>query len=151
MRILLDTNITLRAINQDSGQHRATQQALQTLLGQGHEVVLVPQCLYESWSTMTRPPEVNGFGFSTSAAEAEVGELLRLFPLLTDPPTLFEVWLNLVVAHRVSGRPSHDARLAAAVKVHGLDALLTNNGEDFKRFGIQVLRPSDVLSGGPHP
>jgi hypothetical protein len=58
---------------------------------------------------------------------------------------VFKHWLELVTVHRVSGKQIHDVRLAAALQVHGLDALFTLNGGDFKRFDTTTLHPRDVL------
>lgn len=93
---------------------------------------------------MTRPLSANGLGLSPSQAHVEVQRALSFFKLLPDPSDLFPTWLDLVTIHQVSGKPSHDARLAAAVKVHQLDALLTLNAGDFKRFGLNVLTPTDL-------
>ena len=42
---------------------------------------------------------------------------------------------------------AHDARLVAAMSVHGINHLLTFNIADFKRYpAITVLSPNSVLS-----
>lgn len=47
--------------------------------------------------------------------------------------------------HGVSGKPSHDARLVAAMQVHRLTAILTFDRKGFSRFpGIEVVDPADV-------
>jgi predicted nucleic acid-binding protein len=40
----------------------------------------------------------------------------------------------------------HDARLVAAMNVHGVRRILTFNTDDFARYGIEVLHPSSLLS-----
>jgi predicted nucleic acid-binding protein len=40
----------------------------------------------------------------------------------------------------------HDARLVAAMNVHGVRRLLTFDAGDFARCGIEALQPSSVLS-----
>jgi hypothetical protein len=39
-----------------------------------------------------------------------------------------------VVQYRVSGKPAHDARLVAAMKVHGLTSILTFDSTGFSRY-----------------
>jgi len=40
----------------------------------------------------------------------------------------------------------HDARIVAAMMVHGIRHLLTYNGSDFKRYAdLVILTPSGVL------
>ncbi len=43
-------------------------------------------------------------------------------------------WRNLLVAHGVSGVQIHDARLAAAMRIHGVKRILTFNDRDFARY-----------------
>lgn len=145
MRILLDTNIVLRMANRGAAGSQNITSAIRQRYARGDEFFVVPQCIYEMWSVMTRPAEAsNGLDFSPEEAALEVERLLTLIPLLPDPPHLFSRWLNLVSTHAVSGRPSHDARIAAAVQAHGLDALLTLNAPHFQRFGLTVLTPADL-------
>jgi hypothetical protein len=110
--------------------------------------------LYEFWVVATRPLAVNGLGFSDGQTLAEVNRLTALFPLLSDTPGIYPEWLRLVATHHVLGRNAHDARLVAAMAVHGLTHLLTFNAAHFTRFpGITVLDPAAVAAppGPPVP
>ena len=54
---------------------------------------------------------------------------------------------ELVIQHQVSGELAHDARLVAAMQVHGLTAILTFDKSGFSRYpGIELLDPSDVIA-----
>ena len=44
----------------------------------------------------------------------------RLFPMLPDVPAVYLQWRQLVVTFGVSGVQVHDARLVAAMRVHGV-------------------------------
>ena len=75
----------------------------------------------------------------------QVLALKRLFTLLPEAPLQRE-WERLVTAHRVSGKNTHDARLVAAMMVHGVSSILTFNVQDFTRYaGIVVLDPGTVV------
>jgi predicted nucleic acid-binding protein len=78
-------------------------------------------------------------------AEAAVAtELTRksMFELLPETPAIYPVWESLVIQYRVFGKPAHDARLVAAMKVHGLTAILTFDKTGFSRYaGIEVVHP----------
>ncbi len=87
-----------------------------------------------------------------------LNRIKSLFPLLPDLPAHFYEWERLVTTHKVSGKSAHDARLAAAMSVHGLTHILTFNTADFARYpGVTALDPSTVApSPGlivppPHP
>ena len=66
------------------------------------------------------------------------------FVLLPETPEVFSTWLELVTTQQVSGKQVHDARLAASLKAHGVETLLTLNGGDFRRFDISVVHPREV-------
>lgn len=54
-------------------------------------------------------------------------------------------WLHLVSTYRVIGRRVHDARIVAAMIVHGVTHLLTFNRDDFRQFPmIVVVTPNDL-------
>lgn len=93
----------------------------------------------------TRPVEQNGLGMTPAAAALELTRLKSIFVLLPETPAIYPVWESLVTQHQVSGKPSHDARLVAAMLVHGLTAVLTFDRSGFSRFpGIEVIHPDDV-------
>ena len=68
-----------------------------------------------------------------------------MFPLLPGTPAIFPVWESLVIQYQVSGKPAHDARLVAALQVHGLTTILTFDKTGFSRYaGIEVVDPADA-------
>ncbi len=148
MTVLLDTNVLLRLAVAAHPQHPHALRATATLTAGGHSLVLVPQCLYEFWAVATRLPKDNGLGMTQAETDAELSGFLRRYAFHPDGPRVFPEWRQLVVAHQVSGKPTHDARLVAAMLVHGIDALLTFNDTHFRRFQplIQVFSPADVAA-----
>ena len=58
-------------------------------------------------------------------------EKLRLLP---DSLAVHEEWRKLLVTYGVSGVQVHDARLAAAMRVHDVKRILTFNERDFARY-----------------
>ena len=102
---------------------------------------ITSQNLIEFWAVATRPLTENGLGFSVDRAMEELRVLKQLFILLPDAPLQSE-WERLVTTYRVSGKSCHDARLVAAMMVHGTMSILTFNIQDFTRYaGIIVLDP----------
>lgn len=147
MAYLADTNVLLRWIQPQDIDHARAVQAVLSLREAGEEVVLTPQNLVEFWNVATRPKERNGVGLTPAQADQETQRLERLFPVLLDRPEIHGVWRRLVVECGVSGVQVHDARLAAAMAVHGVTHLLTFNGRDFTRYqSVTVVHPSQVPS-----
>ncbi len=107
----------------------------------------MPQCLYEFWVVSTRPTSVNGLGRTPIQAIADVRVFKAAFTLLDDPPSLYSTWESLVLSKPVLGRKAHDARLVAAMMVHGLGKVLTLNPQDFQGYlGIHALTPGEVAA-----
>lgn len=146
MRILLDTNILLRSIEPRHVQHVESVQAIDILRRQDHELVIVPQVLYEFWTVATRPVANNGMGMAAGDALAEVSAMRRLFRLLRDERSIYGIWERLVASEGVLGKPAHDARIAAAMMRHDVSYLLTFNAADFGKYPrCLVLTPPQVM------
>jgi predicted nucleic acid-binding protein len=138
-RILLDTNLLARPLQPASADHGAAIAALHALKRAGDELCIVPQNLYEFYVVATRPVTNNGLGMDPNSALAELTTIESTYTLLPDMPAILLQWKALLATHSVAGKTSHDARIVAAMDVHGLTHLLTFNGTDFRRFGHLVL------------
>ena len=128
-------------------QRETARAAIKVLTARGRDLHIVPQNLVELWVVATRPVAQNGLGLSTAEAATELMRLKSMFPLLPDTPAIYPVWERLVIQYRVSGKPAHDARLVAAMHVHGLTTILTFDRTGFSRYaGIEVLHPADAAA-----
>lgn len=125
----------------------AAMAAMNWMAANGHEAMIVPQVLYEYWAVATRPVENNGLGLSTPEANIALLDWLDIYSLVDDQG-VFPFWHNLVATYDVKGKPSHDARLVAAMERHGLTEIMTFNKADFARFPtIKAMSPADVSTG----
>jgi len=148
---LADTNVLLRAIQQDQPSLRAVARtAIKTLLRQGESICVTPQNLIELWNVSTRPVEVNGLGMSLDDTDRNLVRCESIFTVLPETPAIFPEWKRLVRASGVSGLKVHDARIVASMNVHGVKSILTFDVEDFKRYpGITVVHPTQAGLGFP--
>ena len=146
MSVLIDTNILTRAAQPSHPMHNEALDAVDVLRGRGEELCVVPQNLIEFWAVATRPLSANGLEMKIAEAQAELGRIKDLFRLLPETPALFSEWESLVVQYGVSGKNTHDARLVAAMNIHGLTQLLTFNVGDFNRYSpaITSVSPAQV-------
>lgn len=145
MAYLPDSNIVLRFVQTTDPLYQTISQAIDKLQQNGETIVLVPQILVEFWVVATRPANVNGLGMTTDEAEKELENLQTFFAVLPENEKIFDEWKTLVVKHKVSGKPAHDARIVAAMVAHKIENILTLNPNDFKRFTeIKVVRPQDI-------
>lgn len=142
---LIDTNILLRITRRSDPQHKMVDAALARLAGQGTTLHYTHQNIAELWNAMTRPVERNGLGLSIAETEREVRAIEAGMILLPDNEAVYREWRRIVVRYSVSGVQVHDARLAAAMYVHGVSHILTLNVADFSRFdGFTALHPDSV-------
>jgi predicted nucleic acid-binding protein len=145
MEHLADTNVLLRSVDQTHPMHWNATTALTSLLRSGARICVTSQNIIEFWSVCTRALDRNGLGLTPGEADREASRLEGLLTLLPDVPAIYPEWRRLVVAHSVSGVQVHDARIVAAMNVHGIGSVLTFNGPDFTRYpGIRVIHPDDV-------
>ncbi len=142
---LVDTNILLRLTRRSDPQHKIVATALARLLGQGATLYYTHQNIAELWNAMTRPVDRNGLGLTVLEAEREVRAIEEGMILLPDGEAVYREWRRIVVQHSVSGVQVHDARLAAAMVIHGVGHILTLNVGDFSRFsGLTAVHPASV-------
>lgn len=137
---VVDTNIALCLIN-PSHPDRARALPLVRGIRQSARLVLPPQACYEAYVVLTRPKSVNGYGMAPEDAFAEMTRIRSAFTVFPDPPNLLEVRLDLCRTYGVSGKPAHDARLAAYALCHRIETLVTLNPRDFGRYGLSVVVP----------
>ena len=145
MSVLVDTNILLRSIDPQHPMNMNANHALKTLRERGERLCIVPQNLIEFWNVYTRPLERNGLGGTPEEVESEIVQLKTFFALLLDTPAIYPAWERLVKTYAVRGVNVHDARLVAAMSVHGLTHILTFNDRDFVRYAeITVVVPTAI-------
>jgi predicted nucleic acid-binding protein len=146
-RIVLDTNILLRIAEPQHPLHSTTLEAVRHLRRTNRQPVVLPQIIYEFWAVATRGLASNGLGMSAAAAEATLDDIIRRMPLLRDERGIYDHWRELLKKYGVTGIPSHDMRIVAAMMRHGVATLLTTNPRHFVRYPvIEVMTPEAVLA-----
>ena len=119
------------------------------LRSRGAVIMFTSQNLAEFWNVCTRPSNQNGFGLPINEANRRAQVIESTFALLPDTPQIHTEWRRLVVTHSIIGVKVHDARLVAAMYVHGVTNLLTLDESDFRRYpGITVVHPREVPTTG---
>jgi predicted nucleic acid-binding protein len=147
--ILVDANVLLRLIQIGHPHQQPALDAITRLrVREGEQFAVCPQVAYEMYAVCTRPVTAPnpGLGLSSTAAMAQVDRALRQFPLTAESAGVFARWRELVVRYGVSGKSTHDARLAALMIEQQIPKLLTFNDAHFTRYAeIVAVNPFDVL------
>jgi predicted nucleic acid-binding protein len=145
--MLVDTSVLIRTLQPHHSLYIPADRAIRLLPTQGKELHIVAQNLIELWVVATRPLGENGLGLTAARAAAELKRIKGMFLFLPETPAIYAAWEALVIQHQVIGKPAHDARLVAAMQVHGLTAILTFDKNGFSRYpGIEVVGPAEVTA-----
>jgi predicted nucleic acid-binding protein len=145
--MLVDTSVLLRTLQPHHPLYAVADGAIRLLPTQHTELHIVPQNLVELWAVATRPFGENGLGMDVGHATAELERIKGIFTVLPETPAIYPAWEALVRQLLVLGKPSHDARLVAAMQVHGIEDILTSDRRGFTRYaGIKVVTPAEVVT-----
>src|SRR5580700_9866205 len=131
---LIDSNILIRWVKPDDRDYPLVNAAVDRLIEQGCTLLYTSQNLAEFWNACTRPVEQNGYGLSIEETDARVTVIESTLDMLPDGDAAHREWRRLVVAFRVAGAKVHDARLVAAMHIHGVPRIVTFNERDFARY-----------------
>jgi len=142
---LVDSNVLLRWVKPDYSDYPVIVSATHFILLHGGILCYTSQNVAEFWNACTRPVDRNGYGLSPQDTDQKARFFEERLRLLPDSLAVHEVWRRILVTHGVSGVQVHDARLVAAMRVHGLQRILTFNDKDFARYPeIEAVHPRGV-------
>jgi len=145
---LVDSNILLRWVKPDHNDFPVVVSAIDAILKREAVLCYTSQNLGEFWNACTRPVDRNGYGLSPLEADYRAKLFEGRLRFLPDSLAVHEEWRKLLVTHAVSGVQVHDARLAAAMMVHGVKRILTFNDRDFARYSsLEAVHPRTVAAG----
>src|SRR6266853_2027149 len=139
---LVDSNVVLRWVKPDHKDYPAIVSASDHILRRDGVLCYTSQNVAEFWNACTRPVDRNGYGLSPTDTDRLVMSFEEKLRLLADNLAVHQEWRRLLVRYAISGVQVHDARLVAAMVVHGIQRILTFNEKDFARYSeIKALNP----------
>ncbi len=145
MPYLVDSNVLLRWVKPDHSDYPAIVSATDAILRHDGVLCYTSQNVAEFWNACTRPVDRNGYGLSPQDTDRRARFFEERLRLLPDSLAIHEEWRKLLVTQNVSGVQVHDARLVAAMRVHGVKRILTFNHKDFARYtDIEAVHPGTV-------
>ena len=143
---LVDTNVLPQFADRTHPPHPTIRTAVRKLRASEHRLCATPQNFVEFWNVATRPAEINGLGLTSADTDRLLRLVERLFPLLPDSPAVYPEWRRVVVSFGVSGVQVYDARIVAAMIVHGVPHILTFNTTDFVRYATMSIVAEDPMT-----
>lgn len=144
---LVDTNVLIRSVQPLDPAYMLITTALSQLAHSRAALYYTSQNIGEFWNALTRPISRNGFGLTPEEANRKAEQVEAQLQLLPDSIQVHREWRQMLVDYGISGVQVHDARLVAAMRVHGVKRILTFNAKDFRRFlDIEAVLPQDVAA-----
>jgi predicted nucleic acid-binding protein len=116
---LVDSNVLLRRVKPDHSKYPTMVSATDAILRRDGILCYTSQNVAEFWNACTRPADRNGYGLSPEGTNRRARIFEEQLRLLPDNLAIHEEWRRILVTHNVSGAQVHDARLVAAMHVHG--------------------------------
>jgi predicted nucleic acid-binding protein len=139
VNVFVDTDVFVEATD----PHRPRHQAALAFLEEGaDELFTSQQVLREYLVVATRPSTANGLGLSVEHALENVAAFLDVVALVFESEATWDKLRELL--HQPdppSGRPIHDANIAATALANGLTTVATFNAQDFAGLPIEVVTP----------
>ncbi len=147
MLYMADTNILLRFIVSSDPNHLLVRNVVYSVLNRGEEICYTSQNLAEFWNVCTRPlTSRSGFGLSIEETDVRAQIIERYFTFKPDSAAVHAEWRRLIVDYKVSRVKVYDARLVAAMCVHGVTDIITFNTDDFTRYTeITAHNPTAII------
>jgi predicted nucleic acid-binding protein len=137
MKILLDTNILVHAYNKASPHQKKASSIIRKAVQGEIEAYLAPQILYEFFAIVTNPRRVEQPMPLDEASDLcmdlwECREIEKVNPTHLAPKEVFKLAKELNLS---KGRV-FDCVLAITAKENKLEAIYTENVDDFKNYGF---------------
>jgi predicted nucleic acid-binding protein len=137
-RAMLDTNVLLAATDEAGAEHDQALEVVNGWPGHGTTLYTSGQIMREYFAVATRPAERNGLGLNQADALANVRAFRGRTSLLVEDGKVADRLLALLDHIECGGKQVHDANVVATMLVHGIEAVVTINLDDFTRFAGQV-------------
>jgi len=140
--IAVDSNIFVYAHREDSAWHQAADRALTSLAESGAQWAIPWPCVHEFLAITTHPKIFSPPTTASIAIDAlEAWFESPSVQLIGEAPGYWEELKTVIRSSRISGGATHDARINAICRLHGVRELWSAD-RDFTRFkGVRVVNP----------
>jgi predicted nucleic acid-binding protein len=131
--VFIDTNVLVYANIASAPFHQQALDAIYRLWDADVDLWISRQVLREYMATVTRPQRFMQ-PIPTEQTVIRVAYFQSLFRIADDTVDVTAELLQLVQTYPTGGKQIHDANIVATMRVYGIDTVLTQNVDDFKRF-----------------
>jgi len=132
-KLLVDTNILVYAIDEDSQFYVASRSVLQL---RNKTLFTTSKNLTEFLTVMTRS---SGYGLSAETALNLLQKLIQQLEILYPTPDSLATFLELVASYQPSGLKLHDFEIISIALANGISEIATFNKKDFQTIAEITL------------
>ena len=135
--MLVDTNILIYAINEDSPKNKKAQEFLRENIG---NLEIAHQNVLEAIRVLTHVKYSQPMKLE-DALEA-VQDASEACEIISPDQSTYYLMLDFIKENKLSGNRIFDGYLAATALSNGVEEIATDNIRDFKKFkGLKVINP----------
>ena len=141
MKILIDSNILVYAINQDSPKHKQVRKFLaEQFKSRKNQPFLAHQNILESLRVLTHPKFPNPISQNQGIQLLE--QLLGQFTIISPLPETISIFRELWCKYHQRGNFIFDLYLVATALTHNIRIIATDNEKDLGQFEeINIINP----------
>lgn len=132
-KVFVDTNVLLRANIISAPFHEEALEILTRLWEEDTDLWISRQILREYIANVTRPQTFMK-PMPLNRVIANVEYFQTLFHVADETALVTTQLLNLLQEFPTGGKKIHDANIVATMMVNGIDTLVTQNVDDYRRF-----------------
>ncbi len=132
-KLLVDTNILVYAIDEDSQFYVASRSVLQQ---RNKTLFTTSKNLTEFLTVTTRS---SGYGLSTETALNLLQKLIQQLEIIYPTPDSLATFLALVTSYQPSGLKLHDFEIISIALANGISEIATFNKKDFRTIAEITL------------
>lgn len=135
--MIIDTNIFIYAINENSPKHKQAQKFLKE---NGTELEITHQNILEAIRVLTHKSFSRPMNLTN--ALSSVLSIAKSCFIISPNQTTYHLVIELIKNYKIKGNRIFDAYLAATALSNGITSIATDNTRDFKKFkGIKLINP----------
>jgi predicted nucleic acid-binding protein len=144
--LFIDTNVLVYANNALSPFASAARTKLNKALNT-YENLWVSRQVFREFAVIVSREMLAVGNIEFDKLEGVIQQFERDFLVAEDSKMVTSAWLSLLGETKSAGKQVHDANIVATMLAHGIDAILTHNVEDFRRFA-HLIEIVPMIQGG---
>ncbi|OGC51752.1 hypothetical protein A2982_00515 [candidate division WWE3 bacterium RIFCSPLOWO2_01_FULL_39_13] len=136
MKTLLDSNILIYSLNEDSELHDRSIEYLRK-----HDSYITLQNVSETYRSITSEKLFSN-PFSPRNAIKAIDQIIKILPVLYPSEETYQILKKLIAKYKIKSYAVFDALIVAMMIEYNVDQIATNNDSHFRKYKeVSTLNP----------